>query len=182
MWTVISDKQKGLIKAIEYLLPNAEHRFCIRHMYNNFRQKFRGLQLKDLLWRAASATSIIDFNVEMEKLKTCDKKAYDWVRERNERHWARPHFSVWSKCDLLLNNFCESFNKVNLKAREKPIISMLETIRVILMKRLHTQRDNVLKFSGEVCPSIQRIVENNKKNSHNYILVWNDHNKFEVQG
>ncbi|KAK8954372.1 hypothetical protein KSP39_PZI002451 [Platanthera zijinensis] len=59
---------------------------------------------------------------------------------------------------------------------------MLETIRVILMKRLHTQRDKVLKFGGEVCPSIQRILENNKKSSHNYILVWNGHNKFEVQG
>ncbi|KAK8941312.1 hypothetical protein KSP39_PZI010017 [Platanthera zijinensis] len=79
MWTVISDKQKGLIKAIENLLPNAEHQFCVRHMYNNFRQMFRGLQLKDLLWRAASATRIIDFNVELEKLKTCDKKAYDWA-------------------------------------------------------------------------------------------------------
>ncbi|KAK8954634.1 hypothetical protein KSP39_PZI002501 [Platanthera zijinensis] len=182
MWTLISDKQKGLINAVEELLPNAEHRFCLRHMYNNFKQKFRGIQLKDLLWRAASATRIVDFNYEMEKLKACDKNAYDWVKERHERHWAKSHFSTWCKCDMLLNNYCEAFNKVILRARDKPIITMLEMIRVILMKRLHTQRDKMDKFNGEVCPTIQKILENNKKNAHDFTLGWNGHDKFEVNG
>ncbi|KAL3833413.1 hypothetical protein ACJIZ3_008149 [Penstemon smallii] len=41
-YTIISDKQKGLIKAVEELLPHAEHRFCVRHMYNNFQKKHKG--------------------------------------------------------------------------------------------------------------------------------------------
>ncbi|KAK8941444.1 hypothetical protein KSP39_PZI010282 [Platanthera zijinensis] len=118
----------------------------------------------------------------MEKLKACDRRAYDWVRARPEKHWAKSHFNVWPKCDMLLNNFCESFNNVILKARDKPIITMLETIRVILMKRLHIQRAKVLKLSGEVCPSIQKFLENNKKEASSYILVWNGGDKFEVQG
>ncbi|KAK8918360.1 hypothetical protein KSP39_PZI021980 [Platanthera zijinensis] len=175
-WSIISDKQKGLLKAIEMLLPNAEHRFCLWHMYNNFKHKRN-------VMKAASATRLVDFNNEMEKLMASDKAAYQWVNERDPKHWAKSHFNTWPKCDMLLNNFCEAFNSVILKARDKPIITMLETIRVLLMKMLHTQRDKViLKFNGEIFHSIQRILENNKKNAHNYILVWNGHHKFEVEG
>ncbi|XP_075515960.1 uncharacterized protein LOC142550788 [Primulina tabacum] len=31
-WTFMSDKQKGLIPALESLFPDAEHRFCVRHL------------------------------------------------------------------------------------------------------------------------------------------------------
>ncbi|KAK8943070.1 hypothetical protein KSP39_PZI008986 [Platanthera zijinensis] len=182
VWTIISDKQKGLIRAVEELLPNAEHRFCVRHMYNNFKQIHKGLQLKSLLWKAASASRLVDFNSEMEKMKTFNIEAYNWVRARHPRNWARSHFSTWPKCDMLLNNLCESFNNVILKARGKPIVTMFEIIRVILMKRLHTQRDKLVRSGGEICPNIQRILENNKRGVQDYILEWNGLDKFEVKG
>lgn len=36
-WTFISDKQKGLIPAFEKVLPNCNHRFCVRHLYTNYK-------------------------------------------------------------------------------------------------------------------------------------------------
>ncbi|KAF2300758.1 hypothetical protein GH714_015588 [Hevea brasiliensis] len=54
-WTFISDKQKGLIGAVSELFPNVEHRFCVRHLYTNFRGRFKGKELKDLLWNIARA-------------------------------------------------------------------------------------------------------------------------------
>ncbi|KAK1397024.1 hypothetical protein POM88_006887 [Heracleum sosnowskyi] len=39
-FTIISDQQKGLENAIKELLPKAEHRFCTRHIYSNFRKKY----------------------------------------------------------------------------------------------------------------------------------------------
>ncbi|XP_058223113.1 uncharacterized protein LOC131332829 [Rhododendron vialii] len=50
-YTLMSDKQKGLIEAVKNLYPNAEHRFCVRHLYNNFKQDVKGLVLKEILWR-----------------------------------------------------------------------------------------------------------------------------------
>ncbi|KAM5585145.1 hypothetical protein ABKV19_004510 [Rosa sericea] len=41
-WTFISDKQKGLLPAFEVVLPSAEHRFCVRHLWTNFNKKFPG--------------------------------------------------------------------------------------------------------------------------------------------
>lgn len=48
-YTFISDKQKGLLDAVKDLLPNAEHRHCARHMYNNFKGDGHiGIELIDL--------------------------------------------------------------------------------------------------------------------------------------
>lgn len=47
--TFMSDKQKGLIDAIEKLMPNSEHRFCVVHLYNNFKVSHKGLGLKNML-------------------------------------------------------------------------------------------------------------------------------------
>ena len=35
-WTVMSDRQKGLINDVAALFPEAQHRFCVRHLYQNF--------------------------------------------------------------------------------------------------------------------------------------------------
>ncbi|XP_008245107.1 PREDICTED: uncharacterized protein LOC103343214 [Prunus mume] len=48
-WAFICDKQKGLILAIAYVLPIAEIRMCVRHLYNNFRATHLGLTLKHML-------------------------------------------------------------------------------------------------------------------------------------
>jgi hypothetical protein len=37
-WVFITDKQKGLIKAIDQYFPMAEHRMCARHIYANWRK------------------------------------------------------------------------------------------------------------------------------------------------
>ncbi|XP_034204500.1 uncharacterized protein LOC117618861 [Prunus dulcis] len=57
-WVFMSDKQKGLIPAIETLLPTAEHRMCVRHLYSNFRTEHAGLALKNILWAVTRATTI----------------------------------------------------------------------------------------------------------------------------
>ncbi|KAG8368115.1 hypothetical protein BUALT_Bualt15G0011600 [Buddleja alternifolia] len=41
-WAFISDRQKGLVEAVHSLAPTSEHRFCLKHMYNNFKGKYRG--------------------------------------------------------------------------------------------------------------------------------------------
>ena len=41
----IYDNQK-LIPTIEMLFSTVEHRFCVKHIYNNFKLNFKGLELK----------------------------------------------------------------------------------------------------------------------------------------
>ncbi|KAI5342953.1 hypothetical protein L3X38_010829 [Prunus dulcis] len=80
-WTFISDQQKGLDKAFELVVLEVSHR-CVRHLYGNFKKKFKGQALKDQLWSAAMSSNEIDFNCEMEKLRGLDEEAYGWLTNR----------------------------------------------------------------------------------------------------
>ena len=68
-WTLISDRQKDLLNFVASLLPCAEHRFCVRHMHNNFKQKFPGNSLKGKLWGAAWSANTESFGEYMELIK-----------------------------------------------------------------------------------------------------------------
>ncbi|KAI5319420.1 hypothetical protein L3X38_039128 [Prunus dulcis] len=84
-YVFISDKQKGLIPAIETLLPTVEHRMCVRHLHNNFRSAHSGVALKHILWAAARATTIPWWEAEMENMKQEDEEAWEWLTiQRND--------------------------------------------------------------------------------------------------
>ncbi|XP_012839955.1 PREDICTED: uncharacterized protein LOC105960344 [Erythranthe guttata] len=117
----------------------------------------------------------------MRDLVSKDKDAFKRLAKRNVAHWSRDFFNTNSKCDTLLNNMCESFNAMILRPRSLPIIDMLEAIRKTLMKRLHVKRDKMASHKDDICPNIQRQIEELKKNSIEFIANWNckDHFEFE---
>ena len=59
----------------------------------------------------------------------------------------------------MVNNLNESFNSMIMKARDKPILSMLEWIRVRLMSKLYIKKTGIEKYGGKLCPSIQKKLE-----------------------
>lgn len=40
-WVFISDQQKGILNAVQKWAPDAEYRNCARHIYANWRKKFK---------------------------------------------------------------------------------------------------------------------------------------------
>ncbi|KAL0371235.1 UNVERIFIED_CONTAM: hypothetical protein Sangu_0441600 [Sesamum angustifolium] len=78
-WSFISDRQKGLIEALKELVPDSEHRFCTRHMYQNFKQKFKSVELKEYFWKAASTANKQDFERYMKKIQEIDPKVSEDV-------------------------------------------------------------------------------------------------------
>ncbi|XP_021806105.1 uncharacterized protein LOC110750138 [Prunus avium] len=161
-WAFISDKQKGLIPAIAHVLPTAEHRMCVRHLYNNFRATHVGLTLKHMLWAAARATTIPWWEAEMDKMKEEDLEAWKWLVQRPPNNWTRSHFHTRYKCDLLLNNLCESFNAAIIDARDNSILTCLESIRMYVMLRMANRRAACGKWKHPIGPRIFKIIEKNK--------------------
>ncbi|XP_039067596.1 uncharacterized protein LOC120213560 [Hibiscus syriacus] len=107
--TFLSDKQKGLVEAVMYVLPNAEHRTCVRHLYSNFKNnaQFKGKNLKDALWKAARATYKKEFEDAIDELKALSKPSFDWLNAKDPAQWSKSHFSPRSKSDMLLSNLSE---------------------------------------------------------------------------
>ncbi|CAI9265013.1 unnamed protein product [Lactuca saligna] len=181
-FTFISDRQKGLLPAIEQLFPNAEHRFCIRHIYQNMRKLFKTTEYKEYFWRCATATTIPEFEAVMVELRNYDIEAYQWLLKIPPHHWARSHFSGRAISDMLLNNLCEVFNSKLVKGRDKPIISCLEFIREYLMKRVCNVMKVLNKCQGPLTPTGTRILEANTTLASKYHARWNGGQKYQVKG
>ncbi|KAK8612678.1 hypothetical protein V6N13_092789 [Hibiscus sabdariffa] len=66
----MTDRQKGLMEVVMELFSHAEHRTCVRHLYNNFKLggDHKRKSLKDQLWKAARATYVGEFEVAMTTL------------------------------------------------------------------------------------------------------------------
>ncbi|KAG8388268.1 hypothetical protein BUALT_Bualt02G0108000 [Buddleja alternifolia] len=93
----------------------------------------------------------------------------------------RSNFRTSPKCDILLNNICESFNAAILEARGKPLLSMVESIRVYLMKRLQSKRQLMEKWTESICPKILKRMEKLKDNTRSCISTYTGVAKFEVR-
>lgn len=178
---------EGLIPAIKDEFPDSENRFCVRHLYQNFAVLYKGEALKNQLWAIARSTTVPEWNVNTEKMKAVNKDAYGYLEEIPPNQWCRAFFRDFSKCDILLNNNLEVFNKCLLfmpfsfhiryyhhlskiiqchvryilEARELTILSMLEKIRSKLMNRIYTKQEECKKWVFDICPKIKQKVEKN---------------------
>ncbi|XP_065871887.1 uncharacterized protein [Euphorbia lathyris] len=92
-WVFMSDQQKGLLELFKELMPNVEHRHCVKQMYENMKIRFKGLEYKNLLWDAASVGTRQLWEHHMSKLKEFDQQAYDWVMQHDPKTWARCNFN-----------------------------------------------------------------------------------------
>lgn len=144
---------------METLFPTVEHRYCVKHVYNNFKVNYKGMELKSVLWRCAGTTSAREFERGMDHLKSLDEEAWKYLTDIEPAQWTRSHFCSRALIDCMVNNLSESFNSMIVKARDKPILSMQEWIRVRLMSRLYIKKTDIEKFGGKLCPSIQKKLE-----------------------
>ncbi|XP_043687409.1 uncharacterized protein LOC122638616 [Telopea speciosissima] len=77
--TFMTDKQKDLIEAISTIFPEANHRHCSRHLYNNFKKVFGGGPvLRGYFWAASKAYNVFEFQRAMGGMKAEKNEAYVW--------------------------------------------------------------------------------------------------------
>ena len=84
--------------------------------------------------------------------------------EKNPKSGCRAFFHEGRMCDAVENGLSESFNNVTRDARKKPIITMLEEIRLYVMER---QFNLSMKGSAwpefKPCPAITTLLNKLKK-------------------
>lgn len=95
----------------------------------------------------------------MDHLKSLDEEAWKYLTDIELAQWTRSHFSSRALTSCMVNNLSESFNFMIVKPRKKPILSILEWIRVRLMSRLYIRKTSIEKYDSKLCPSIQKKLE-----------------------
>ncbi|XP_020879634.1 uncharacterized protein LOC110227990 [Arabidopsis lyrata subsp. lyrata] len=132
---IISDKQKGLVKVVHNVIPNAEHRQCARHIMDNWKRNSHDMELQRIFWKIARSYTEGEFNAHMEALQKYNPGAFASLLSTNPRTWSRAFFRTGSCCNDNLNNLSESFNSTIRQARRKPLLDLLEDIRRQCMVR-----------------------------------------------
>ncbi|TXG48130.1 hypothetical protein EZV62_027424 [Acer yangbiense] len=101
-------RQKGLIKALETHFLFASTRYCVRHIYANFRSSYPGDNYKNMFWKASKSSNPFHFNA-----------ALDFIGE-------------YIRCDHMTNNMTEAFNSMLGTHRALTYLQLLEFIRHML--------------------------------------------------
>nr|KAJ0187725.1 hypothetical protein LSAT_V11C900464420 [Lactuca sativa] len=202
-FTFISDRQKGILGAIEKLFPLAEQRFCLSHVFDNVKLKHKGDELREALWCCGKAYSIPKFNRATEKLKLLkNTKVHEWLTKTPKNTGQDPislvsiilfsltYFitdftnSLFGRAitDSLTNNLCEVFNSKLDETRDKPKITCLEFIREYLTKRIVNVHKVLDKCKGSLITTVTTILENNKKKANQMKVLFSGSDKYQVTG
>jgi hypothetical protein len=101
----------------------------VRHLYQNFQKAGHiGEVLKNHLWTIARSTNIARWQINLDKMQVDSNLAYEWVQNLVPNTWIKAFFSEFPKCDLLLNDHYEMYNRYILEARDMLVLLMLDTI------------------------------------------------------
>ena len=175
--TLMSDQHKGLIEAVKQVMPDAEHRQCARHIYENFKKQFSGLEFRNLFWSACKASYPQRFNRIMDKIKEANPLAHKYLMDKNPKTWSRAFFELDRGCEAVENGFSECFNSVLVNVRDKPLLTMLEAMRVIVLERMNIMRKISAKWTDDICPSIKKRLDLQRSELRyeiNYIYILSD--------
>ncbi|RYR49592.1 hypothetical protein Ahy_A07g036110 [Arachis hypogaea] len=170
---------EGLLPAYDDVIPGVDNRFCVRHLYSNFRKRFPGLQLKQLMWKCAKATHRKDWERHIAELKAVNQEAFQYLNAIPPMYWSRSRFTYNSKVDTLVNNMSESFNSAIVDAREKPIVTILEKIRVKIMTRRAENRELAQNYLGIILPRIRIRLERKSRSAKEWQPYWSAAQKYE---
>ncbi|GKE10943.1 multidrug resistance-associated protein 5, partial [Tanacetum coccineum] len=150
--TIISDGHKGLSEAVKTWLHEAEHRHCNKHIY-----------AKNLF--------------KMKKWKTGGLTRGYFGQLLHQQAF----FQLAVKCASFENGISESFNSRLVNARGKPIITMLEDIRVYVMQRNWALSKQASELDDNICPSIRKKLNILKKQQRSWQVFPSGYQVLEVR-
>lgn len=146
----------------------------------NFKVNWGSQTFNDHFQDAARACNKTICTWHMQKIKDFDENAYHYLMRVDPSQQSRHAFSIRVTSDLLLNNVVETFNSFTLEARDKHVITMLETIRRLLMKKFYQKREYIAMVNGNICPRILMKLDEAKIQSSECIVIPSGGERFEV--
>ncbi|KAK6911367.1 Transposase, MuDR, plant [Dillenia turbinata] len=177
--TILSDRQKGIVDGVEANFPTAFHGFCMRHLSDSFRKEFNNTMLVNLLWEAAHALTVIEFEAKVLEIEEISQDAAYWIRRIPPRLWATAYFEG-TRFGHLTANIVESLNSWILEASGLPIIQMMECIRRQLMTWFNERRETSMQWTSILVPTAERRVAEALERARTYQVLRANEAEFEV--
>jgi len=108
----------------------------------------------------------------MNEIKKISEEAYNYLLQTPVKHWGKSKFSNGPLCDTLVNNMTETFNSVIVVPRKKPVVTMIEDIRIYLMERWEKNRQKVANYADNILPNIRKKLERESSFTNNWVVRY----------
>ena len=127
---VISNRHPGIVAAMSdphlgWDAPYAYHRICMRHLASNFMTCFKYKLLKNLVCRAAVATTPRKMNRHMATIGRINSEVQQWLEAIPFQLWALSH-DGGRRYGIMTTNMLEVFNSVLKGARSLPLTALVQ--------------------------------------------------------
>jgi hypothetical protein len=138
---LMSDREKGLAKAVDEILPNANHSHCCQHIAANIQSRF-GITCRKLFWAAAYDRTKGDFDTAIDALLKESTPAASYLLSIPAETWACHAFPV-PRYGHITSNIVESLNGTWKHLRHLPPLRLLSGIWSSVMETFCERRERV---------------------------------------
>nr|XP_009780697.1 PREDICTED: uncharacterized protein LOC104229706 [Nicotiana sylvestris] len=143
---------KGLVQAVYELMPNAEHRMCVKHIWSNWKRTWGGEERRKKFWDCARASFEAFLKVKLDELP-----------------------------ELSGNKIIKDLLRYPKQSWHKPIITMLEEIRVKVTERMTNMREFATKWISDISHMALGYTEEQSIRATKHEYKWNGDTEFEIQ-
>uniref|UniRef100_A0A0A8Z6S2 SWIM-type domain-containing protein n=1 Tax=Arundo donax TaxID=35708 RepID=A0A0A8Z6S2_ARUDO len=126
----------------------------MRHLWTNFKKKYRGDVYDNNMWPAARAYRPEKFQYHFNQVIHASPDIIEYMNMHHNHKWSRSMFSNEVTCDYVNNNLTESFNSWIKKIKDLPPVELIDKLRQMTMDLWDKRRRIGNKFSGNILPTI----------------------------
>ena len=157
--TILSERQMGIVEAVETHFPSAFHGFCLRYISENFRDTFKNTKLVNIFWNAVYALTAVEFESKISEMVEISQDVISWFQQFPPQLWAVAYFEGVRYGHFTLG-VTELLYNWALECHELPIVQMMEHIRHQLISWFNERRDMGIRLTSILVPSAEkRILE-----------------------
>ena len=107
----------------------AHHGACTWHVGQNIKSRFKSTGAFNLYYEASNAYTVSAFNSKFEEMERRFPSVARYLKEIvGFELWARAHFPG-KRYNIMTSNAAESLNSMFKKAREFPVVALLDAIQ-----------------------------------------------------
>ncbi|XP_077249064.1 uncharacterized protein LOC143888487 [Tasmannia lanceolata] len=156
--TFVSDRQKGIIQAVNDVFPESYHSYCLRHIQANIKEHFKDEYVEDQFWKVGTTLREDIFRTTVANIEAANKKAYEWICKNDKENWATL-FLKGRRFNIYTSNACEVSNAVLKNAREYPITTLVEHTRQKASESFAKRREANNQWKGPLTLYAVKIIQ-----------------------
>ncbi|KAM7274989.1 hypothetical protein ACFE04_016855 [Oxalis oulophora] len=178
--TILSERQKGVVEAVETHFPSACHGFCLRYVSENFRDTFKNSKLVNIFWNAVYALTPVEFEAKISEMVEISQDVIPWLQNFLPQLWAVSCFDG-VRYDHFTLGVTELLYNWALECHELPIVQMMEHIRHQLAFWFEERRDTGMRLTSSILvPSAEKRITEATMDARCYQVLRANEVEFEI--